>query len=163
MAKEIPTNNGPVAIVDDEDYERIAKFRWTATKKHALRCRRVNGKVINYLMHREILNPPADMEIDHINGNGFDNRKANLRLCTSRQNTYNRGKHKRNTTGYKGVSMIKKSGRFLASAGVTDPVTKKRTTVRFGYFDTAIEAAKAYDKGIRELHGEFAYVNFPVN
>jgi len=95
MVKEIKLTQGQVTIVDDEDFEELNQYKWTAhnaTKKdksdyfYAIRC--VNKKMIR--MHRVLMNPPDDMQIDHINRNPLDNRKENLRICTHSVNQRNR-------------------------------------------------------------------------
>lgn len=94
--------------------------------------------------------PPVGMEIDHINGNPEDNRWCNLRLATSGQNKHNSGVRKNNTHGFKGVSHVR--GRWMASIRLN----WKRHYL--GCFATPEEAAEAYAKAARELHGEFAKV-----
>jgi hypothetical protein len=107
MTKEIPLTKGMVALVDDEDYYDLSKYRWYANKTgwntyYAFRnTPRQSGKQHLIRMHRVILNPPSDMEVDHINGNGLDNRKENLRIVTRRQNSQNR--HQVKTSKYTGV------------------------------------------------------------
>jgi len=103
-------------------------------------------------MHREIINAPADLQVDHINGNGLDNRRENLRLCTNAENARNRRLSKNNTTGYKGVDLD--ANRYRAQIRVGQKF------VYLGRFDDPIEAAKAYDAAAREHYGEFARTNF---
>jgi len=96
-------------MVDDEDYEYINRWKWyifkgTNTFYATRTLPRVNGKHLNINMHRVILQTPDGMYVDHINGNGLDNRGVNLRNCTRSQNQHNRGKSRNNTSGYKGVS-----------------------------------------------------------
>lgn len=93
--KEIPLTQGMVAIVDDEDHLRLSKYKWYARRSintFYARCslRRIKGKPRPYLiMHRVILNAPAGLEVDHKDGNGLNNTRANLRLVTRRQNVIN--------------------------------------------------------------------------
>jgi hypothetical protein len=107
-------------------------------------------------MHREIINAPDDLVVDHINYNGLDNRKANLRLATRRQNslhvirTINPGSSK-----YKGVSWNTNKKRWHVQ------ITTNGKTIRLGYFTDEIEAAKAYDQAAKKYHGDFAALNFP--
>ncbi len=91
--------------------------------------------------------------IDHVNGNGADNRRANLRIATRSQNGANRGPQKNNTSGYKGVSRDKQ--RWQAS------ITVMGVCHRIGGFDTPEEAAVAYDIRAREVFGEYAKLNLP--
>ena len=107
-------------------------------------------------MHRRIMNAPDNLVVDHINYNGLDNRKANLRLATRRQNslhvirTMNPGSSK-----YKGVSWHTYKKRWGAQ------ITTYGKTYHLGYFKDEIQAAKTYDEAARKYHGEFAALNFP--
>ena len=106
-------------------------------------------------MHRLILNAPKGLVVDHINGNGLDNRKANLRLCTPAQNACNVRPRPGETSKYKGVAFIKRERRWQVRISFRN----KRKWI--GYFDTEIDAARAYDQAARRLHKEFASLNFP--
>ena len=107
-------------------------------------------------MHREIMNAPEGLVVDHINRNGLDNRKVNLRLATAMQNVWN-SKRNVNTDSskYKGVSWDKNKHKWRASIGID------RKTKHLGYFEDEKMAAKAYDKAAKEHRGEFAVLNFP--
>jgi hypothetical protein len=162
----IQLTNGFEAIVDAEDADLI-EYRWYISSKskrgeytrYASRNvpKRESGVkgTITY-MHRDILarmlgRPLAKHErVDHINGNGLDNRRSNLRLATHQQNMRNRRRSTLNTSGYKGVHWDKQANKWHARIEVDD---KKRT---LGYFDTPEEGYKAYCKAARELFGEFA-------
>ena len=160
--KEIKLYGGLNAIVDDEDFERVNAVKWGVTKKgefgHIYVRRRIkeNGRTINYLMHRFILNMSDKLHVDHINGNGLDNRRENLRTCNESQNQCNRPKQKNNTTGFKGVSVI--SGRCKKKFRAQIHTNKE--TIYLGSFLTAVEAAKAYDSSAIKIHGNFAKPNF---
>jgi hypothetical protein len=104
-------------------------------------------------MHRLILAAAAGQWVDHIDGDGLNNRRANLRICDPNQNAAN-SRRVPNTIGYRGVWRTI-YGRYYAS------ITSKGRAVRLGSFSTAIEAAVAYDEAAKELHGEFATLNFP--
>ena len=103
------------------------------------------------LLHRIIMNPPADMQIDHKNKNTLDNRRSNLRICTHAENQWNRGKTKTNSCGYKGVSKDKrrKSKKYRAR------ITANKQTSYLGSFDDAREAGTVYRKAVKEYHGKF--------
>ena len=163
-ARLIPLTQDKFAIVDAEDYDRLREYKWYAKNGgntyYAARAERVfkDGKFIGVrqiLMHRFIMNAPRRLVVDHINHNGLDNRRENLRLCTRLQNSRNRLPSRGGTSKYKGVTRSKRRKKFMAEIRVNQ---KKQY---LGYFDSEIEAAKAYDKKAKELFGEFAYLNFP--
>ena len=105
-------------------------------------------------MHRVIINNKnTKMHTDHINGNGLDNRKINLRICTHSQNLMNRGASINNKIRYKGVSYIEKINKFR----VQIMVNKKNTTI--GYYINPIDAARAYNEAAIKFHQEFANLN----
>jgi hypothetical protein len=151
--KEIPLTHGKVAIVDDEDFEKIKNIHWTyrscPTSAYALGC--FEGKMV--FMHRMIVDVDANMQIDHISGNGLDNRKENLRLATPQQNTWNRSVSKRNKTGFKGIW----KERTKYSAGIC--INKLK--IRLGRYKKPEDAARAYDKAAKYFFGSFARLNFP--
>lgn len=104
-------------------------------------------------LHTRVIQAPNGRFVDHKDGNGLDNRKINLRIATRAQNQHNRRKTPGLTSKFKGVSYCKRSGRWEARARLN------WRCVRAGYFEDEIEAAKAYDKLAKELHGEFAKTN----
>jgi len=138
---------GLFALVDDEDFEYINKYSWYLVRGRAATFN--NGKTV--YMYRLIMNPAKDMEIDHINHDKLDNRKANLRVCTRLQNTWNSKVHKDNVTGFRGVSL--QGDKYMAQVSVDGD------RVFLGRFDSPKEAASAYNKFATENRGEFAYVN----
>lgn len=153
----IPINLGLVVIVDSQDLD-LSQFRWTLGGRYAVRKVYGDGYPANgqrVIMHRIILERKLDrvlpdgMVVDHINGNGLDNRRVNLREATISQNMQNT--RRKGSSGYKGV---KKVGPHTWEARVND-----RT---IGYFDTAKDAAFAYDKAALEQYGEFALLNHPL-
>jgi hypothetical protein len=150
----IPLTKGMVATVDACDYARISRHRWYACKRGEKYYARRQEKRRYIYMHREICRAAAGMVVDHIDGNGLNNRSSNLRLCTVRQNMWNR----RPTGGrsiYKGV--CRRAGKKKWAA----QISRRGRRYHVGYFDSEIEAAKAYDKKAKELFGEFAYLNWP--
>lgn len=157
--REIKLTQGKFALVDDEDFDVLSKYKWRAQhnggdRKHWRAVRYVPKKKF-ILMHRQVLNFPDSKCIDHADGDSLNNQKQNLRPCTYSQNGYNQGIRKDNTSGYKGVSWNKGNKRWHA-------VIKNDSKFIFlGGFKDPIEAAKAYDKAARKYHKEFAFQNFP--
>ncbi|MHC4659365.1 MAG: HNH endonuclease signature motif containing protein, partial [Planctomycetota bacterium] len=102
-SKLIPLTQGKFAIVDADDYDRLAKYKWCATKNGQTfyACRASRGKKI--FMHREIMKPPKGLQVDHIDRNALNNRKTNLRPCTKAQNNRNTGPRRNSSSTYKGV------------------------------------------------------------
>ncbi len=156
--KEIPLTKGQVALVDDEDYEALAKFKWHAHKFSQTWCaaRNVRGddgvkRIV--LMHRVIMGAPPGADVDHRNHNGCDNRRENLRVCTRQQNLRNQRKRAGKSSRLKGVSLCGQTGRWAAALKVG---TKK---VWLGRFKTEADAGAAYDRAAREHFGEFACLN----
>lgn len=152
--KEIQLTQGKVAIVDDEDYELVSKSKWYYLNNrvgYAQKCEKVDGKWVSLLMHRFIMNAPSIMQIDHINHNGLDNRRSNLRLCTKEENHLNLKLYKNSTTGIKGVHIDKTKYRAQ--------IFKNGRKINIGNFDTIEEATQAYSDKAHELFGEFAYTD----
>lgn len=150
--REIPLSNGGAAFVDDEDFDLIAAYRWRRNiGGYAVRSTTQNGVNRTYSMHRVIFGAVSGQQVDHIDRNRLNNVRANLRLATASQNAINRVSASK--TGYRGVqqdyrrfkAMIWAAGQFYL----------------LGRFSNAIEAARAYDKAARQLHGDFAVLNFP--
>lgn len=157
--KKIPLTQGKVALVDDKDYEALMKWKWfyltspISKLGYAARTVKVNGKRKHILMHRVILNTPFGYQTDHVNGDGLDNRKVNLRIATRSQNQCNTNKRQDNTSGFKGVSWHKQNKRWQAYIGL------KAKQIYLGLFKDKDEAALAYNEAAIKLHGEFAHLN----
>lgn len=149
------------AKVDSKDFAWLSLYRWRIETKpnrkpsYAVTSygRRKDGYTYRY-MHRMVLGLRAGCKIqsDHINGDGLDNRRKNLRRCTRSENMHNRGKTSINTSGFKGVYWCGHKKRWFAKAQVD-----KRQHY-FGYFDSAKEASVAYASGTKSIMGEFANV-----
>lgn len=142
-------------IVDEQDKHLLEKvwYVWRrANNVYAMRSEMNAGKRKFTLLHRELLGiTDSRVLVDHVNGNGLDNRRCNLRICTPSENLRNRGKTARNQTGFKGVTLHR--GKYRAQIKTS---YKNRW---LGDFDTALEAAAAYDKAATEFHGVFAKTN----
>lgn len=153
--KEIKLTQGYIALVDDEDFEFINQWNWYYNNGYARHVLpRINHIQPHVWMHRKIMNTPDELDTDHINHNGIDNRKCNLRICTHSENSHNRKPNKNNVSGYKGVLFHKRDKVWEASICVNYHQNF------IGYFQSAKEAAHAYNKKAMELFGEFANVNF---
>lgn len=140
--KTIPLTRGCVAIVDDEDYEFLAQWKWYALKQpntyYAARDIRVNGKKKTVWMHRLINNTPDGFLTDHKNGDGLDNQKTNLRTATHQQNMFNSARHKKWSSKYRGVSWHILNKRWVAQ------ITVNRCHMNLGSFTTEEAARDAY-------------------
>jgi hypothetical protein len=138
------------AIVDDEDYDLINTYNWSIDIKQSYAMSKIQGKMV--LMHRFIINTPFNKLTDHIDGDGLNNQKSNLRLATSQQNCGNR--RPRGSSKYLGVSYKKsvKKSKLRWEASIS--------TKYIGIYETEIEAAKAYDIAAKNYYGEYANLNF---
>lgn len=162
--KQIPLTRGEVALVDDEDFPSLCKYRWHAmTIGYAGRGRLGSdgpGPSVIY-MHRAILNAPEGVEVDHIDHDGFNNTRSNLRLASKQQNRFHVGKKTRMgsaTSKFKGV--WQRSGKNLTPKWDA-MISLNRKRQYLGRFVNEEDAARAYDAAARKLHGEFANLNFP--
>jgi hypothetical protein len=147
-------------LLDVKDYYRLRIFKWVVygngTNLYAIRLQfTAPNKTSTVYMHREIMNPPAPLVVDHRNCDGLDNRRSNLRFATHAQNTRNRRKKKNGSSQFLGVYFNKEKSAWDSQLKHNE----KRIWV--GRFKTEIEAAKAYDEAARKYHGEFARLNFP--
>jgi len=154
--REIELTRGKVSLIDDADYESVAVFSWYArlegTVWYAIR-KAGNGSLRDIRMHRLLLGAPDGMQVDHLNGNGLDNRRENLRLCTNRENQQNRAKQsKPSSSRFKGVSY---HGRGKWQAHI-----RANGVFRYlGLFASEDDAALAYNVAAKEHFGDFARLN----
>jgi AP2 domain/HNH endonuclease len=173
-AREIPLSKGYVALVSECDYERVAQFKWCAHEQRRKdgsiknvcaqrKVRDVDGRRPSQYMHRFVLDLPSGQNpaVDHINHDGRDNRRENLRIVTNAQNLSNRRKQqnylgKPTSSLFKGVDWHQQRMKWRAQIGIGGKA------IHLGLFPTPEEAAKAYDKKARELFGEYAHCNFPL-
>ncbi len=174
-SKMIPLTQGKCAIVDAEDYDRLMKYGNWYLMKSPRNCYAVRRHIFKGLydtekfgklgfrrkfvnMHRQVLQVPDGngLDIDHINHNGLDNRKINLRICTRQQTCSNRRKCLKTTQSqYKGINKTK-SHKWEVHIGF------KGKIYYLGTYKTEIEAAKVYDKKAKEIFGAFAHLNFQL-
>jgi hypothetical protein len=152
---KIPLTQDKFAFVDLSDYERVNKFRWCITRRSDKEyAHRRDGKRF-IKMHRFILDAQDGEMVDHIDGDGLNNCRSNLRLCTNQQNQFNSRSQINSKSKYKGVSWHEREGKWSADIRID----KKLKCL--GYFDDETEAAQKYDEIAQETQGEFARLNFP--
>ena len=103
---------GQFALVDDADYQELSQYKWYLSNKNYVMRNEYKGKGKNTVvrLHRQIINAEKDQQVDHINRNPLDNRRCNLRIATASENSVNRGVFKNNTSGYKNILHIPKTG-----------------------------------------------------
>lgn len=160
--REIQLTQGKAALVDDEDFEWLNQSKWRAgltgkTFYARTHIKKHGGGYRNVLMHRLIMGNPEGKSIDHIDGDGLNNQRHNLRICSVAQNAHNATRMSTNTSGFKGVFWDRRSQTWRA--GVMAYGKRKW----LGCFNSPVQAALAYDKAAREYHGEFARTNFLVS
>jgi hypothetical protein len=158
--KRIPLTQGKIALVDDEYLEDLSKHEWQFDKGcrtgYAVRTiYRPKKELIR--MHRYLLGlrKGDKMICDHIDGNGLNNQKHNLRLCNKSENGRNRNKTNNiKLSIFKGVTFNKSHGKWQPQ------ICLNGKHQYLGYFSSEVEAARAYDKKAKEIFGEFAFLNF---
>lgn len=146
----IPLSNGSFCLIDEEDYDELSKHNWSSICKGSYAN---NNKV--GLMHRYILKvKDRNIIVDHVNHNGLDNRKCNLRPCTKQQNHFNqRTQNREKTSMYKGVFWDKKRNKWQSS------IKHNGVRIYLGRFNCEKEAALTYNSKAIELFKEFANLN----
>lgn len=164
-ARVIPLSQGKFAVVDAADYAGVVRYSWYAAPS-PLRgtppsqgesyiwyaVRKEGGRTVR--MHRVIMAAPRGMVVDHINHDGLDNRRSNLRVCTHRENIRNQRGQRGRSSRYKGVSRDRRLGKWRSQ------IWHEGRHTYLGLFESEIEAARAYDEKARELFGAYAYLNF---
>ena len=155
--KKIPLTQGKYAIVDDEDYEELSKHKWCASRVgktfYAVRGIKIGvNKRSTVKMHKQIMCTPTGMDTDHIDMNGLNNQKGNLRVCTRSENLRNRRAPINNTSGQKGVHFDNKRNKWVAQ------LTLHGKNKHIGRFLTQNEARKSYQNACTKYHGEFANI-----
>lgn len=152
MTRTIPLNQGKAALVDGADYESLAIHKWFLCAGYARRNEMNDWKLTRIYMHRAILGLVAGdpRRVDHINGDRLDNRRANLRVCTHQENIWNSRISRNNECGFKGVHLIKETGRYRAS------ITVAGKSIHLGCAATKKAAHALYMDAANKFYGEFA-------
>jgi hypothetical protein len=162
--RRVPLGNGLFTIVEPQDYYRVNNFHWTVwftgrNDQCIYAARTTNdpaSKIKVVLLHRDIMNHPPGLLVDHANSDTLDNRRANLRLATRAQNAYNKRKTKSKTSSsFIGVYFEKRKNRWMAR------IKYQVKRIYLGSFKNEIDAARAYDEAAKKYHKEFARLNFP--
>lgn len=153
-----PKYGEKMILIDDEDYDKIKDYKWGIVKDrtcfYARRVLRSGKKQVTIKMHRLIMGDCNDNIIDHINHDGLDNRKSNLRICTHSENLRNCRKQNRNTTSlYKGVYFVKHLNKYCAR------ITLNQVCFYLGVFNNEKQAAEAYNEAAVKYFGDFALLN----
>ena len=150
--KRIALTKGKFALVDDEDFQRVMRHGWIANRSIQGRWYAVAQiKQRRVYLQRFILGTPEGMDTDHINGDTFDNRKSNLRVCRHSQNCANGGKRGPSRSGFKGVTRDPNGWRAQ--------ITVHRKCRYLGFSTDPVVCAKLYDRAAIEHFGEFAVTN----
>ncbi len=153
--RELHLTQGYVAKVDEADYDRLKRYEWHAhVSRPGLIYARANVGGRRVYLHRFILGAGKGQVVDHINRDGLDCRRANLRITDHAGNNRNRRGWQSAVSQYKGVSFRRNRGKWQAH------ICHEGRVIYLGYFPTELDAARAYDEAARELHGEYAYTNF---
>lgn len=153
----IPLTKGYTAIIDAEDVSLVKHWNWSAKESgktvYARRASpRVQGKQCPMIpLHRVVGNIPRGLLCDHINGNGLDNRKCNLRISDASENQCNRGAQANSQSGIKGVFFRKSTGKWMVS------IKKRQTRKILGPFLSKDDAFKEMLVASKELHSEFSF------
>lgn len=143
--REVQLNRGFVALVDDEDFDKVSALKWYESSGYGWH----KGRKMYTSMHRFIMQAEKGVEVDHVDGNRLNNQRSNLRLCTPSQNRCNTLR-KVGVSEYKGVSFDKVNQKWRAKIKVQG----KHYSI--GRYTTELEARDAYIAKAKELHGEFA-------
>ncbi|MGA4020418.1 hypothetical protein ACI2T7_03285 [Ralstonia nicotianae] len=153
--KTIPVSGGKAfATVDDEDYERLSRLSWFLSNKgYAIASTHVDGKIVNFYMHRLVAGTPIGAKTDHRDGNRLNNCRLNLRTCTVLQNNMNKAKRQHCSSVQKGVYWCKQKGKWHARIKIGGKAK------HLGFFSDEVAAGAAYNAAAKNLFGEFARLN----
>lgn len=156
--KKIPLTQGQFALVNEEDFMSVSQYKWHAWKNkkrdktwYASRVVYIAGKQKAIKLHNFLMTPPKGLFVDHINRNGLDNRRSNLRIVSHADNVHNQGLFKNNTSGFKGV--YKKGVKWVAQ------IRNKDKYYYLGIFVNKKEAALAFNEKAKMLFGACAFLN----
>ena len=153
--RKIKLTQGKIALVDDEDYERVNQYKWYASSYPYAQRKKDKS---TQSMHRFILElSDPKISVDHINHNGLDNRRENMRICSQSENLRNRNKSENLSSKYKGVYFSRHAQKFKAQ--IQWKKNKKHISKYLGYFDSEESAAIAYNVAAKKYFGEFAKLN----
>jgi hypothetical protein len=143
------------ATIDADSYEKIKNYNWCLlTTKKGRQYAQASRNPKTFLMHRLIAEAPRGCIVDHVDGNGLNNKKNNLRLCTYSDNASNKTPKKGGSSRYLGVSWVSKKKSWVAQ------IFKNGKPFYLGGFKVEKDAALAYDRAAKEIHGDFARLNF---
>ena len=152
----ITLSRGYVATIDAIDLPLVGHLKWWASSEkytvYAVHSQWINGKKRGLRLHRVIMRAPDDMFVDHINGDGLDNRRANLRIATASQNQHNKRKYNNNKSGFKGVSWHNSGKKWCAQ------IRLNGKSIYLGLFDNPEDAHAAYCEASSKIHGEYGRV-----
>ena len=159
MVKKIKLSQDKITLVDDEDYEWLSQYNWhlyTRKKSETIYANTniyINNKRTTKKLHNLLINPSKGFEVDHIDRDGLNNQKENLRIVTRSQNCINRSKFRNTTSKFKGVTWHKDNKKWLAQ------IRLNKKKYYLGEFINEIDAAKAYNKAAKKLHNRYAVLN----
>lgn len=149
----ITLTNGHTAIIDAADAPLVDGFNWFSrgdgNTTYALRNENTGTKRRTLYLHRLLMSDPDGAQVDHVNGDGLDNRRSNLRLASAQQNVFNQRLSRKNTSGLKGVSRVKATGKWCAK------ITLNGKSKHLGYYATVELAHAAYVHASLTMHGVF--------
>jgi hypothetical protein len=153
--KKIKLTQNKYALVDDKDFDYLNQFKWCFHDNYAVRSQynKKSKTEKQILMHRIILKTPKNKITDHIDGNGLNNQRKNLRICTQSGNRINSKISSHNTTGFKGVRWCEDHKKYRSY------LTLNKKVYHLEHFLTKEKAAKEYNKAAKKYHSKFARLN----
>ncbi len=157
--KKISLSQGKNAIVDDEDFDYLNQWKWYAREDYqafyaSRNLRMGNGKRKTISIHNILMGKKRGKVIDHINNNGLDNRKENLRFCTNRENTWNQRKKYGQSSRFKGVSWSSLKKLWIVQ------ITLNGKVIKLAECKNERKAGKIYDTYATKMFGKFALINY---